>query len=907
LAQTAFRHRAARSLSNSLDSPTTFVMMATPAMRDNQRSATPTPKIRDYSRASGQQKQNMLGPHVKAQSLRAPRQLLNQMQKKEKKIQKAGDEQAKPAPSIVIDQMKLKMVRGQLVDYWSGSYQCWLPATIIDVDDETGNIFLDVKPAMGLSLKDQKAKMRPRSFPSPEQVSNVSAIVINGQVQSTALSLFRSIAPKKSGGISRPADLEALGNKVDSLTGLPGSKVHLQAHATGTDGLTLERFQEILWELIQMQQEVSVQAIPRTVADACIDGTPEDKYDLGEQLGKGTFGKVLCATDKKTQERRAVKIIDKKKCGGKIEFMKMEIQNLIQLDHPHILKLHEFYNSPENLYLVTDHCSGGELFHRIRRTQRDRGSIPEAWVADVMHQLIMAICHIHARGIIHLDLKSPNIMLMPSLKTKQHFDRPSEEGNCDVSFSEKPHIMVIDLGVATIFQPGNYKAGHPMGTPATMAPEVWRGVITPKADVFSSGCVLFELLSTEMPWTWKFEDHEQARTYWSKKPRAAWNKVRFADPDAQMLLGKMLDQDRKNRIGASEILESPFLKQASRRIKSKSEAEREARAQLIRRLSTVHHRGGLYKNISLKIAKDWPPNQMPSFMRLFAELDVSGTGVLSESQLTESLIKLGSLDPPAAKRAAAAMNISQNKAAVDWTEFCAACIDLSKTKFQPAIWNIFKAADKDDDGLLSATDIEGMLPAVHAYSKEAAKNIFINLTGRWSENGGERVDWDTFATHLWTQANAGISEEPESSDKVFQSQEQDRKVDRQAKFGVFADMMDAIGSTGPQAQQFVDLLAGTSSDAGVKPPSTESKRVTFPGESLPDSMPQILQKLQEMGFDNKELNEKIIKANGGRLTESAIVSIIQESASSSSEPAAFQPPSRVAVSGLPDLPPVPRS
>lgn len=844
--------------------------MAAAAGRANRRTATPVPQMRDYYRIPGQeparhqpgyppQKSYQLGPQLQVKSSSHARDLLKHMQAKEN-----AAEQPKLAPSIVIDQHKLKKIKGQWVDYWSASYQSWIPAEIVDVDNDTGDVFLDVKPTVALSLGEQREKIRQRSLPSPEQVSRVHAIINNGQVQSTASSIFQSVAGNACDAISRPEGLAELGWKVDSLTGLTGSKVHFGA------GLTLERFQGIFWQVIQAQQDVSVQAIPHCVADSCIEGTPHEKYDFGEQLGKGTYGEVMCGIHKKSSEKRAIKIISKAKCGRKIEFMKMEIQNLIQLDHPHILKLHEFYNSPEYLYLVTDHCSGGELHARIRRTQSHRGHIPEVWAADVMHQLILAVCHIHARGIIHLDIKSQNIMLMPSLQTKQHFDRPNEDDSCDVSFLERPHIMVIDLGVATIFQPGNFQ-GQPIGTPATMAPEVWQGVITPEADVFSCGCVLFELLSLEMPWSWKYRGvMQQARDFWSRNPRADWEKVRFANPDAQMLLGKMLEWDRRYRIGAPECLASPFLKMASRKNKSKSEAEQETRTQLLRRLATVHHRDGLYKNVALKIAKDWPPNQMPSFKRLFTELDVSNTGILPEQQLSERLANLVGIDASAAKLAAAAMNMSQNKTAVDWTEFVAACIDLSNTNFQPAIWNIFKAADKDDDDLLSAKDIEGMLPEVHAYSKEAAKNIFISLTGRWSEDGGERVDWNTFVTHLWTQATAGINDKSESS-------EQEMKAELQAKFGIFAGVMGAIRSTGPQAQQLVDLLAGTTFDTRVKPPSTTARPVAYPRESEQESIPHILQRLEEMGFPDRELNEKILKQNGGQLTDIAILTIMSKS------------------------------
>eukprot|EP00930_Biecheleria_cincta_P002591 TRINITY_DN103599_c0_g1_i1.p1 TRINITY_DN103599_c0_g1~~TRINITY_DN103599_c0_g1_i1.p1 ORF type:complete len:930 (-),score=176.91 TRINITY_DN103599_c0_g1_i1:81-2870(-) len=894
-----------------------------PVVAMNPRSVTPVPKICESYRPAGagpgmpyrplqqpQQQPYQLGPQLQQENLFPCRDLMNRMKQKEKELQAgllqaAGDnsdlpseqpkqpesivvvqaagndsdlpcDQAKQTPSIVVEQIKLRKVKGQWVDYWSENNACWIPATIIDVDCETGGVKLDVKPTVALSLRDQKKKVRPRSLPSPEQVSRVNAIVNNGEVPNTAADLFVSVAGRKVGGIARPEDLEELSRKVDGLTGLTGSKVHLKANAAGSQGLTLQRFQELLWELIQIHQEVSVQAIPRSVAESCIEGLPDEKYEIGKQLGKGTYGLVRLATDKKLQQKRAIKIIEKAKCKGNIEFMKVEIQNLIQLDHPHILKLYEFYNSPESLYLVTDHCSGGELYARIVRTRDDRGTIPEVWVAEVMKQLMMAINHIHACGIVHLDLKSQNIMLMPCLETKRHFDRPGEDNGSLFSFLERPHIMVIDLGVATIFQPGNFKGGPPMGTPATMAPEVWRGEITPQADVFSSGCVLFELLSFEMPWTIKYKgSKQQIIDFWSNHPRAAWEKVRYSSQHAQALLQKMLHQERRHRITAPECLSSSFLEQASQQSQNQNGAVQDSREQLIRRLTTVHHRDGLYKSIALMVAKEWPPNQMPSFKRLFTELDVSSTGVLSEQQLAQHLTNLGGVDASAAQRAAAAMNMSQSKAAVDWTEFVAACIDLSKPDFQPAIWQIFKAADKDRDGLLSAKDIEGMLPGGHVYSKEAAKNIFINLTGRWSEDGGARLDWDTFVTHLTKQATAGIPEKAEDPNEVQRRLEQEKKAKFRAKFGIFADMMDAVSHMGPQGQQLVNLLAWTTDDTPAPAPSG-TQRVIYPEEAFPANMSQILQKLEEMGFKDKELNQKLVKKHGGLLSDQVIASIISQ-------------------------------
>ncbi|CAK9099221.1 Calcium-dependent protein kinase 4, partial [Durusdinium trenchii] len=186
---------------------------------------------------------------------------------------------------------------------------------------------------------------------------------------------------------------------------------------------------------------------------------------------------------------------------------------------------------------------GRETDGRDARESRKR--IPEVWIAHVMQQVLSAITHIHANGIIHLDIKSQNIMLMPALETKAQFLQADLLSSVDLYFHTLriPHVMVIDLGVATIFQPGNFKRGNPMGTPATMAPEVWRGEITPKADVFSCGCVLFEMLSFQMPWDFKYRPTPGTTSECdSSKQCSAKERILHAPSDATAMVLKMLEQ-----------------------------------------------------------------------------------------------------------------------------------------------------------------------------------------------------------------------------------------------------------------------------------------------------------------------------------------------------------------------------
>merc|ERR1719443_884504 len=160
----------------------------------------------------------------------------------------------------------------------------------------------------------------------------------------------------------------------------------------------------------------------------------------------------------------------KKEAGShEADVLDQEIATLCSLDHPHIVKLHEHYEDASNIYLVMDYCSGGELYSMISKTYEGGSRLIEPWVAEVMQQVLGAIGHVHNKGILHLDLKSQNIMLAP---THAHTIAPGKCGSGPVGMVtplHRPHAMIIDLGVAQNFKPGDFRNNCPCGTPVTMA------------------------------------------------------------------------------------------------------------------------------------------------------------------------------------------------------------------------------------------------------------------------------------------------------------------------------------------------------------------------------------------------------------------------------------------------------
>ena len=758
---------------------------------------------------------------------------------------------APPAPPARKPIDPSELVQGQQLDYWSDHNQCWMPAIITDVDNESGGICLNVKPNAFISRSDQRRKVRSRTIPNAQQVATAQGIVQQEQVEPVAEQIFVSAARAKDRPI--PAEqVPHLGAYLDGLLGLVGSQVHLMQSARSEPGLGLDEFKKVFWELLQLQQEISVQAIPRFSIDSFKEGEPWQKYAKGKELGHGTYGFVYLASDKHSKQVRAIKEISKEKLHGDMQAMKKEIENLTNLDHPHILKLYEVYSTKDDVYLVTDFCPGGELHGHISSAKKTRQEIPMPWIAEAMQQLMQAICHIHVRGIIHLDVKSQNIMLMPSQKTAAFFGKGDAKDAKSATFNSKPHVVVIDLGIAMHFKPGDYRGNRPMGTPMTMAPEVWSGEITPEADVFSCGCVFFELLCGEMPFRVKFEGNfDDVVKFWRQKPRPAWQYVSGTSRDVKELLEGMLLQERQRRPSASQCLATKFLKDASdpKQTGSLNESNRQ---RLMKRLASVHCRSVLYKNIAMKIAQDWPPNQMPTFKQLFNEFDVHGNGSLPTDGLKTTLMKHG-VDEAEASRAAAAMNLSQDKDAINWTEFVAACIDLSQPEFEPKIFKIFQDADADRDNLLSASDLMNTFPQGNMYGLETATSVFRDLTGRDAQKDrGARMDWSTFYKHLQSCALNGV-EEP---------------VLAQTQLNIFfKGVTDAINNvTG----------AYFSND-----PRTQKlpNAVRFPGERIPQSMDDMLKTLADMGFKDRELNRQVLNEKGGSLSDDVIETIMQRSSS----------------------------
>ena len=182
----------------------------------------------------------------------------------------------------------------------------------------------------------------------------------------------------------------------------------------------------------------------------------EKEYKIGnylikKTLGQGTFGKVKLGVYIPTQEKVAIKILEKDRIIEKDDEIrvKREFDMLALFNHPNVILVAEIFESSDSYYSVMEYCQGGELFNYIVKNRR----LSEEEAAFFYYQLINGLEYIHSLGIVHRDLKPENLLL-----TSEHL------------------LKIIDFGLSNYFKNGQQELlSTPCGSPCYASPEMVGG------------------------------------------------------------------------------------------------------------------------------------------------------------------------------------------------------------------------------------------------------------------------------------------------------------------------------------------------------------------------------------------------------------------------------------------------
>ncbi|KAK4449343.1 Serine/threonine-protein kinase [Podospora aff. communis PSN243] len=257
---------------------------------------------------------------------------------------------------------------------------------------------------------------------------------------------------------------------------------------------------------------------------------PED-FQILRLIGKGTFGQVYQVRKKDTKRIYAMKVLSKKVIVQKKEVAHTVGERNILVrtamaDSPFIVGLKFSFQTPSDLYLVTDYMSGGELFWHL---QKD-GKFEEKRAKFYIAELILAIQHLHENDIVYRDLKPENILL-----------------------DANGHIALCDFGLSKANLTKNDTTNTFCGTTEYLAPEVLldEAGYTKMVDFWSLGVLVFEMCCGWSPFY--AEDTQQMYK------NIAFGKVRFPR-DTLSLEGRnfvkgLLNRNPKHRLGATDDAE----------------------------------------------------------------------------------------------------------------------------------------------------------------------------------------------------------------------------------------------------------------------------------------------------------------------------------------------------------------
>ena len=257
-----------------------------------------------------------------------------------------------------------------------------------------------------------------------------------------------------------------------------------------------------------------------------------ERYRLDRLLGRGGFARVFLATDLGPLGRQvAVKVLSAE-LAEESDFLgrfATEAGHVAALDHPNILPVYDYGEVSGTAFIVMPFVEGGTLQDMLGQ----HGTFGLTEAIGYLEQAAAALDYAHARGVVHRDVKPANMLVRPD-----------------------GHLFLADFGIAKVLTGTKTITTRPVRTLAYMAPEQMDGEVSRASDIYALGCVVFELLTGEAPYTGTTQQIMRGHVL-ASVPSVVERSRGRVDPAVQPVLERALAKDPAARFtSAGEMVQA---------------------------------------------------------------------------------------------------------------------------------------------------------------------------------------------------------------------------------------------------------------------------------------------------------------------------------------------------------------
>jgi len=355
-----------------------------------------------------------------------------------------------------------------------------------------------------------------------------------------------------------------------------------------------------------------------------------------------------------------------------LDEMRKEIDVIKAIHHPNVVKLHQVYEDEDkgHMSLVTDLCSGGDLYSQAPYSERQ--------ARKIVQSICLAVHYLHKRGIVYLDLRFETIMFEDNTRRAQ--------------------VRLVDFGFAQKYVKGD---SEKLETVYTKSPEAIHGEYSQQADVWSIGVIAYQLLSSDKPF-WE-EDCQEMTDKIVKADynfdASIWEEI---SNEAKEFVNNCLQVEPELRFTTEAALNSSWLKPVPKKTNDQSLSP--AGKSL---LNSPKGDGREFRKLAMNsIARKTTSQEIVNLRKIFHEIDDDNDGTITVEQLKKGLES--HFEEEDINSWFQHFNVDETKGII-YTEFLAALLDAQGDVQLERIAEAFRLFDRDGKGYITPGNLRAVL------------------------------------------------------------------------------------------------------------------------------------------------------------------------------------------------------